>query len=170
MLETVIFFVLGGLAVLAALCVVYFRNPVYSALGLVTALFALAGLFLLMEAYFVAAVQVIVYAGAIMVLFLFVIMLLNLGDERSLEEHLGWAKKIAVVIAGLFFAEVGYIIVRTVSFTQAAKPVISENIGEPKTIGELLFSKYLLPFEIASFILLAALIGVVALVRRRAKA
>ncbi len=167
MLQNALFFVLGGVVVISALCVIYFRNPIYSALALVTALFAVAGLFIILEAYFVAAVQVIVYAGAIMVLFLFVIMLLNLGDEESLEDRLSWAKRVAVVIASLFFAEVFYITIKLVGSVNAPKVTSGQPVGDPKTIGELLFTKFLLPFEVASLILLAALIGVITLVHRR---
>ena len=170
MFQLVIFFILGGFAVLAGIGVIYFRNPVYSALSLVATLFAVAGLFLLLEAYFVAAVQVIVYTGAIMVLFLFVIMLLDLKYEQALREHLGWAKRIALVFAGLLFAELIYLTVQTVHLALAAKPKGGQGIGEPYALGELLFTKYLLPFEIASLVLLAALIGVITLIRRRTKA
>jgi len=168
LLQTVIFAVFGAIAVASALAVVYFRNPVYSALALVTTLFAIAGLFVLLEAYFVAVVQVIVYAGAIMVLFLFVIMLLNLREEELLAEHLGWVKRIAVFIAGLFFAEIGYIVFQVVNAMRSPQEGAAA-VGDPQTVGELLFSKYLLPFEVTSLILLAALIGVMALVQRRSK-
>ena len=97
-METVVFFVLAAAAVVSALLLVLFRNPVYSALSLVATLFSVAGLFVLLEAHFLAAVQIIVYAGAIMVLFLFVIMLLNLGASETMEVVSGRYRGFAVLL------------------------------------------------------------------------
>ena len=147
---------------------VLFRNPVYSALSLVATLFAVAGLFVLLNAYFLAAVQIIVYAGAVMVLFLFVIMLLNLGHPEALEPMTGTYRRAAVLLLGvLLMAQLSAIGAR-----QLRSPVVdnelllSENVS---TIGKLLYTDFVFPFEIASLILLVALIGVVVLVKRDAK-
>ena len=167
-METAVFYVLATVSVASAVLLVLFRNPVYSALSLVATLFAVAGLFVLLNAYFLAAVQIIVYAGAVMVLFLFVIMLLNLGHPEALEPMTGTYRRAAVLLLGvLLMAQLSAIGVR-----QLRSPVVdnelllSENVS---TIGKLLYTDFVFPFEIASLILLVALIGVVVLVKRDAK-
>ena len=164
-METAAFYVLATVSVASAVLLVLFRNPVYSALSLVATLFAVAGLFVLLNAYFLAAVQIIVYAGAVMVLFLFVIMLLNLGHPESLEPMMGRYRRVAILLLSvLLMAQLSAIGAR-----QLRGPVIdnetllTENIH---TIGKLLYTDFVFPFEIASFILLVALIGVVVLVKR----
>ena len=108
-METVVFFAMAALAVGSALLLVLFRNPVYSALSLVGTLFSVAGLFVLLDAHFLAAVQIIVYAGAIMVLFLFVIMLLNLGSADSLETIPGRFRQRAVIfLSAILVAHLGW--------------------------------------------------------------
>ncbi len=166
--EQVLFFVFGLIALAGAISVISFRHPIYSALALIITFFAQAGLFVLLGAHFVAAAQVIVYAGAIMVLFLFVIMLLNLGrrDPGSAAGRGKW-KGIAVILGILFAAEGIYIAVNALSDNTAVAS--AQPAAESVTtydIGTLLFSKYLLPFEVTSLILLAALIGVIVLVKR----
>lgn len=167
-METAVFYVLATVSVASAVLLVLFRNPVYSALSLVATLFAVAGLFVLLNAYFLAAVQIIVYAGAVMVLFLFVIMLLNLGHPEALEPMTGTYRRAAVLLLGvLLMAQLSAIGAR-----QLRSPVVdnelllSENVS---TIGKLLYTDFVFPFEIASLILLVALIGVVVLVKRDAK-
>ena len=166
--EQILFFVFGSLSLAGAISVISFRHPIYSALALIVTFFAQAGLFVLLGAHFVAAAQVIVYAGAIMVLFLFVIMLLNLGRRPpgSAKGRGKW-KGIAVILGILFAAEGIYIAVNALNDNTAVAS--AEPAAESVTtydIGALLFSKYLLPFEVTSLILLAALIGVIVLVKR----
>ena len=134
--------------------------------------FAQAGLFVLLGAHFVAAAQVIVYAGAIMVLFLFVIMLLNLGT-LSVKGAMGRKLKGFAIILGILLAAEGiYIAVNALNDTAlaSAEPVAETVTTTTYQIGELLFTKYLLPFEVTSLILLAALIGVIVLVKRDSEA
>ena len=225
--EPILFIVFGALALIGAIGVIGFKNPVYSALALIGTFFAQAGLFVLLGAHFVAAVQVIVYAGAIMVLFLFVIMLLNLGSVRVDRPKAGIAKGAAIVLGIIFALEGVYIAVNASKDTAVARvkqesvvgggavttaqleeireieatyqltrdeinseyvPKVAttaktvENLtadeaqkliqtlqgemGKTERIGTVLFSKFLLPFEVTSLILLAALIGVIALVKR----
>ena len=165
--EQILFILFGAVSLIGAIAVISFRHPIYSALSLIVTFFAQAGLFVLLGAHFVAAVQVIVYAGAIMVLFLFVIMLLNLGT-LSMKGAIGTKLKGLAIILGILFAAEGiYIAMNAMNDTAVAS-------AEPTTaittttydIGELLFTKYLLPFEVTSLILLAALIGVIVLVKR----
>ena len=164
-METVFFFIFGGIAVAAALLVVLFRNPIYSALSLVATLFCLAGLFVLLNAHFLAAVQIIVYAGAIMVLFLFVIMLLNLGHPDALEPATGRFRKVCVIILGvLLVGQLAMVVTRQLGAgSNPEEALLTDNVPY---IGELLYTDFLFPFEVVSMILLVALIGVVVLVKR----
>ena len=166
--EQILFFLFGAVSLIGAIAVISFRHPIYSALSLIVTFFAQAGLFVLLGAHFVAAVQVIVYAGAIMVLFLFVIMLLNLGT-LSVQGAIGRKLKGLAIILGILFAAEGiYIAVNALNDTAVASAESGAAAVTITTyeIGELLFSKYLLPFEVTSLILLAALIGVIVLVKR----
>jgi NADH-quinone oxidoreductase subunit J len=171
--EMILFFIFGAVSLIGAIAVISFRHPIYSALSLIVTFFAQAGLFVLLGAHFVAAVQVIVYAGAIMVLFLFVIMLLNLGTLSAKGALTGKLKGVAVILGILLAAQGIYIAVNALKNTevgspeaQAAAAAAAEKSFTTYNIGELLFSKYLLPFEVTSLILLAALIGVIVLVKR----
>ena len=226
MAEQILFIIFGILAVGSAICVIAFRNPIHSALALVLTFFSLAGLFISLGAYFVAAVQVIVYAGAIMVLFLFVIMLLNLGRLQAARQ-INKAKVVAIIVGMLLAAEAIYIGIKAYDGSAVSPPqggseavgaaITSEQLnqiveiestyqldrteinstyvpeiaeqkntvealtaseasklikklqgemGKPDRIGTILFTKFLLPFEVTSLVLLAALIGVIVLVKR----
>ncbi len=164
-MEVFFFFLFAFVAVVSALSLVLFRNPVYSALSLVATFFALAGLFVLLDAHFLAAVQVIVYAGAIMVLFLFVIMLLNLGHPEALEPVSGKYRRISVVVLmAILVAQLGFLAGRQLDASPPAKgAMVTDNVTY---IGKLLYTDYLFPFEVVSVILLVALIGVIVLVKR----
>ena len=164
--EQILFIVFGGISLVGAVSVISFRHPIYSALALIVTFFAQAGLFVLLGAHFVAAAQVIVYAGAIMVLFLFVIMLLNLGTLSASGSIVGKLKGVAIVLGLLFAVEGIYIAVNALNDTAVASAQPTSAPVTTYQIGELLFSKYLLPFEVTSLILLAALIGVIVLVKR----
>ena len=169
--EQILFIFFGAISLIGAIAVISFRHPIYSALSLIVTFFAQAGLFVLLGAHFVAAVQVIVYAGAIMVLFLFVIMLLNLGTLSAQGAIGGKLKGFAIILGILLAAEGVYIAMSALNDTAVAS---AQTATEPVTtttydIGELLFSKYLLPFEVTSLILLAALIGVIVLVKRESQ-
>ena len=164
--EMILFFIFGAISLIGAIAVISFRHPIYSALSLIVTFFSQAGLFVLLGAHFVAAVQVIVYAGAIMVLFLFVIMLLNLGTLSAQGVLTGKLKGVAIVFAILLAAQGVFIAVNALKNTAVATAEASTETVTTYKIGELLFTKYLLPFEVASLILLAALIGVIVLVKR----
>ena len=170
--EQILFILFGGVSLIGAIAVISFRHPIYSALSLIVTFFAQAGLFLLLGAHFVAAVQVIVYAGAIMVLFLFVIMLLNLGTLSAKGAMSGKLKGFAIVLGILLAVEGIYIATNVLNNTAiaSAQPATETPTTTTYDIGELLFSKYLLPFEVTSLILLAALIGVIVLVKRGSEA
>ena len=163
MAEAVFFYLFSGLTLVAALLVVLNRQPVYSVLSLLVAMFCLAGLFVLLGAYFVAALQILLYAGAVLVLFLFAMMLLNL-DANLLARTPPFTQR-ALGTAGilLFVTELIWLLTRRPS-TQplASLPMASSTV---ETAGRLLFTTYLLPFELTSFVMLAAIIGAVALAR-----
>jgi NADH-quinone oxidoreductase subunit J len=167
-MELFVFYLFALVAVVSALLVVVLRNPIYCALSLVATFFSLAGLFVLLEAYFLAAVQVIVYAGAIMVLFLFVIMLLNLGRTEALEPSAGKYRKLSVILLMIVFAwQIASMAGRGAGRAGGAAATNSELFeNNVPYIGRLLYTDFFLPFEIVSMILLVALVGVIVLVKR----
>lgn len=154
------FYFLSFLAVLSALMVVFSRNPIYSVLYLVITFFCVGGHYLLLSAEFLFAVHIIVYAGAIMVLFLYVIMLLNLNkdDESRKSNYLRFA---AVLSSGLLLL----VIVGALRGVDTAQVNVgaATTYGLVKELGKLLFNEFLLPFEIVSILLLAAMVGAVML-------
>jgi NADH-quinone oxidoreductase subunit J len=154
------FYFLSFLAVLSALMVVFSRNPIYSVLYLVITFFCVACHYLLLNAQFLAAVHIIVYAGAIMVLFLYVIMLLNLNRESEAHKNT-LVKFSAIISAGLLMV----VIVGALRGAESAQVTFAKasNIGLVKSLGNMLFHEFLLPFEIVSLLLLAAMVGAVML-------
>ncbi len=162
-METLIFGIFAALALASAIVVVAHRNPVYSTLSLVVTLFAVAVLFVLLGAPFLGALQILIYAGAIVVLFLFVIMLLNLQrEDRDASVH-GPQLWLAALGAGAFLAL--FAIFFKVAKTGAMKPVSEQLVSLPKLAAEM-FSRYLLPFEIVGLLLLVAVIGATVVARR----
>lgn len=147
--------------------VVITKNPVHSVLYLVLTFFAIAGHYVLLNAQFLAAVHVIVYAGAIMVLFLFIIMMMNLNDDTEKDKTL-WFKISATVASGLL------LVVIVGAFKGAAQDinkasVVDTNIGLIENLGKTLFQDFLLPFEVSSILLLAAMVGAVMLGKKSMK-
>jgi NADH-quinone oxidoreductase subunit J len=159
--QIAVFLVLAAVTVAGALSLILQRHPIHSALSLIVVMVALAGLYLLQGAEFVAAVQIIVYAGAIMVLFIFVIMLLNAGEEeRSNVSRM--ARFVGVPLGVVFLAEVAYWIGRATSHLGSA-PLVATSTRDLST---LLFREYVFPFELTSFLILIALLGALVLARR----
>lgn len=167
-LEYILFGILGLVAIVASVAMITRPNPVMSAIFLVLNFFALAGLYLLLNAQFIAVVQVIVYAGAIMVLFLFVLMLLNTESEHSLLKEKKTLKLMAIAIAVLVFVQLGYIIFYSAP-SQGLPQEVSESIaaGKIETIGRELYTIYVLPFLASGFLLLAATIGALVLAKKK---
>jgi NADH-quinone oxidoreductase subunit J len=166
--DEAVFVVLFGVAVGAAVSMVAQRNPLYSAISLVFVFMALAGLYIMLAAPFIAAIQVIVYAGAIMVLVVFVIMLLNVEEEeRRKPLRLRLLVPAAVLMAAVLFAESAFILyfVNDAGAEQAQAAGAS-NTGLTASIGAGLFTTYLLPFEITSALILMAIVGAMTLARR----
>jgi NADH-quinone oxidoreductase subunit J len=159
--QIAMFLILAAVTVAGALSLILQRHPIHSALSLIVVMVALAGLYLLQGAEFVAAVQIIVYAGAIMVLFIFVIMLLNAGEEeRSNVSRL--ARYVGVPLGVVFLAEVAYWIARATSHL-GGPPV---EMVSTRDLSSLLFREFVFPFEMTSFLILIALLGALVLARR----
>jgi NADH-quinone oxidoreductase subunit J len=160
------FLYFAGVIVLTAILVVALRNPVFSALSLLILFFHVAGLYITLRAEFLAAVQIIVYAGAILVLYLFVVMLLNVKREERFHVQwpvatlLGLAILTEVVLLGLQGRT--EVVVPPAADATAAGPLV----GNTEAIGEVLFSTYLFPFEVAALILLVAMIGAIILAKK----
>jgi NADH-quinone oxidoreductase subunit J len=165
--ELVVFVVLAPVAVLSALGMVLNRNAVYSALLLVVNFFCLAGFYVLLEAQFVAAVQVIVYAGAIMVLFLFVLMLLGVGNEDVLKETIRGQRPAAAVLTVLLLVAVGGALLAGVLDTPPASLAQANEGGNTQAIGRILFTRYVFAFEAAGLLLVVAAVGALVLGKRR---
>jgi NADH-quinone oxidoreductase subunit J len=153
-----IFYFLAIVSVLSGLLVVFSRNPIHSVLYLVVCFFSIAGHYLLLNAQFLAVVHVIIYAGAIMVLFLFVIMLLNLNKES--EPHKPIIVKFVSVISGGLLALVLIAAMSNIDPIAGSHPSL-HNVGMVDQLGKVLFKEYLLPFEISSVLFLSAMVGVV---------
>lgn len=161
-----VFGILSFLAIMFALMVVFSRNPVNSVLYLVLTFFCIAGHYLIMNAQFLAVVHIAVYAGAIMVLFLFVIMLMNL-NENTEPQKTAMSKLIAGVIGGLLLLVMVGALKGTEQLTVAQSGYVE--IGLVKNLGKVLFSEFLFPFEIVSVLLLSALVGAIMLGKKEIK-
>lgn len=157
-----LFILFAAMAIGSALALITQRNPLYSAICLIGVFISLACLYVMLAAPFIAAVQVIVYAGAIMVLVVFVIMLLNVEQEERRPNRLKFLVPVAVLLAAVLVGEVSFILVSVQDFRVAAP----SNVGLTQSIGTNLFTRYLLPFEITSILLLMAIVGAMTLARR----
>ena len=160
-----LFIIFAGMAIGCAVAVVAQRNPLYSAISLIGVFVSLACLYVMLAAPFIAAVQVIVYAGAIMVLVVFVIMLLNIEEEERRRPRLKFLVPAALVMAAVLVAETSFIMY-SVRFSPFTPTESASNTGLTSQIGNGLFTKYLLPFEITSILLLMAIVGAMTLARR----
>lgn len=165
LIDWIIFLGLAVVAIASGLGLLLSKNAIYAALNLIVNFTAIAIFYLVLAAPFIALAQVAVYAGAIMVLFLFVIMLL--GAERlGGASTLRWQRPLAVVLALILVVETALVFI---SRSGAAAPIgaVAADFGSPTAIGESLFSAYLLPFEVISVLLLAAMVGAIVLARKR---
>lgn len=161
-MEQILFIIFGAIAVGGALMVVTRRHPMASALYLILTLFAVAALFVLRQAHFLAAIQVIVYAGAVVVLFIFVIMLINVPDRKLPVERATGLRFLGVIVAGLFIVETALVARRLGEPASRAA-----DAGSVQAVGRALFGDYLLAFEVTSVLLLAGVIGAIALAKKK---
>ena len=164
MLEQVLFYGLSALGLGSGLGMVLNRKPIYSVLLLVLNFFCIGGLFLTLHSEFLAVVQIIVYAGAIMVLFLFVVMLLNLSKEQMWDYKTDWRKMLAYVLGGVFLVQMLYILSTVKTFKPRIEPKFV--YGKVETIGSSLMTTYVFPFEMISVILLAAIMGAIIIAKK----
>jgi NADH-quinone oxidoreductase subunit J len=157
--DALAFYAFAGVAVIGSLLVVLQKNPVYSVLSIIASFFGLAGLYILLDAPFVAVVQIIIYAGAIMVLFLFVVMLLNVPREDA-------AVRIGAVLALLMALELGWALART---SGLSGPIGGERaaVSSVEELGKVLFTDYMFAFEVTSILIIASMVGAVVLARKR---
>jgi len=172
MLELVLFYIFAVIAVVSAILVITGHNVVHSAAFLGATLFAVAGIFLTLHAEFLAGVQVIVYVGGILVLFVFVIMLIAV-ERAQHERQFNRQWIIALITAGILIAEIGYGLYRgkdSFVLPSAVIPPAIPATGNSELVGTALYTTYLLPFEIASILLLVAVVGAVVLAKKRTPA
>ena len=167
-LELILFILFASISAVTSILMITRRSPVISALFLVVNFASLAGLYLLLNAQFIAVAQVIVYAGAIMVFFLFVIMLIRPENEQKLLSFKPVLKIFAIAIAVLVFLQIGFMIFISKPSSELTGEVAnSVNAGTVESIGRLLYTKYVLPFEVAGYLLLAATIGALVLAKKK---
>ncbi|BBM69465.1 NADH-quinone oxidoreductase subunit J family protein [Rhodothermus marinus] len=168
MIAQLLFFLLAVTAIAAALGMLIARNPVSSALWLVLNLFCIAGLYLTLQASFLGVIQVLIYAGAIMVLFLFVIMLLNL-EALPHPRQIDWGKVLAFVVTMIVLAQLVYVVALGLDVlpTFVATPEQAAVTGSAQTLGRELLTRYIMPLQVIGILLLAATIGAVMLAKRR---
>jgi NADH-quinone oxidoreductase subunit J len=158
-MEQILFFIVAFITVVSALYFVFAKNPLYSILSLIVTFFSIAGLYILLNAQFLGIVQIIVYAGAIMVLFLYILMMLNLNEADESKKPT-YGKFIAIFSAGLLF--IGMLgAYKGMAMNSVASSTVNQSAGLTKNLGELLFNQYVLPFELASVLILAGIVGAV---------
>lgn len=168
-MEAYLFYIVAAITVLSGVYLVFEKNPVFGALYLIQTMLSIAVLYILLEVQFVAAVQIIVYAGAIMVLFLFVIMLLNLNIKEEKKNALPF-QRIPAILMGIALFTVICIVIKSKLLQGKGDHYTTaymNSMGNTKIIGTLLFTEYLLPFEITSILLFAAAIGAIMLAKRK---
>jgi len=170
--EQLLFYAFAAVSVLGSLFVIVQRNPIYSVLALIGAFFGLSGLYVLLEAPFVAIVQIIIYAGAIMVLFLFTVMLLNVPREDAAEWdrthplYRPWPRRIGSVLALLLVGQLVWALMRTPGLTDAVG-VRGPGISDVGELGRVLFTDYMFAFEVTSILIIVAMVGAVILARKQ---
>ena len=163
MIHPALFYAVSGLIVASALGVLLARHPIYAVLSLVLTLFGLSTLFVCLHAFFVAAIQVVVYAGAVLVLFLFVVMLLDMAPEVVFHTR-GWTMILFGTLLGFFFLWQTAAVTLALKAPQAPVPAMA---GSTAAIGRLLFTTYALPFEATSLLLLVGIIGAIVLAKKK---
>ena len=166
--KTVLFYAFSVILVLAALRVITARNPVHAALFLVLAFFSAAGIWMLLKAEFLAIVLVLVYVGAVMVLFLFVVMMLDINLDKMREGFWGYFP-LAATIGVIIVLEMAAVLLRSFWAPEAQVPAAANTIGGTKALGMLIYTEYVYAFEVAAVILLVAIVAAVALTLRRRK-
>ncbi|WP_019141346.1 NADH-quinone oxidoreductase subunit J [Noviherbaspirillum massiliense] len=166
--KTALFYAFSAILILAATRVITDRNPVHAALFLVLSFFSAAGIWMLLKAEFLAIVLVLVYVGAVMVLFLFVVMMLDINLDRMREGFWGYFP-LAATIGVVIVLEMAAVLLHGFWAPDAQVPAVAANIGNTKELGKLIYTQYIYAFEIAAVVLLVAIVAAVALTLRRRK-
>lgn len=166
MVHPLLFYAVAGLTIVGALGVIVARDPVYAVLSLAVTLFGLSALFVGLGAYFVAVIQILVYAGAVLILFLFVVMLVEMEPERLLQTRNRMLTLLGTGFGLFFLAQLAVVTTTLLREASPAAPVPAV-AGTTAAVGQLLFTTYALPFEAASLILLVGIIGAVALAKKK---
>ncbi|MGQ0712371.1 MAG: NADH-quinone oxidoreductase subunit J family protein [Gemmatimonadaceae bacterium] len=161
------FYLFGVVAIISALAFVTRRSPVAAALWLVNTLFCLAALYVMMDAQFIGAIQVLVYAGAIMVVFLFVVMLLNLGHASDVTDAVSGKTRLAAGVVGMLFLAEIFVLWKDEGMPPPAAAAENAEVGVINQVAAPLFREYLLAFEVTSVLLLTAIVGAVVIAKRR---
>lgn len=169
MVQLILFFAFSGAAIIFAILMISMRNMILSALCLMMTFCFIAGLYVLLNAQFIAALEVLIYSGAIMVLFLFVIMLIQLKQKTAAKKELIWQKIIGILLALLLFGFFLFLFIPSVNLGKSGEfnPEKVNFMGNTEAFSQQLFIKYLYPFEIISVLLLAAIIGAVILTKKK---
>lgn len=166
-MSDIIFVALSIFAIVGGIMMLVYKNPMYSALGLLVSILAVAGLFALLNATFLFMVQIIVYAGAIMTLILFILMFLNIKEENLPKEP---KKYMLIALGAVVMIPFNVVILKAVSnLPSADMSIVESTFGDIKPIGALLYNDWILAFELISILLLIALVGSIVLVRRKNK-
>ncbi len=169
LLPDILFYLFSAVLIASALVVVTTRNTIYSVMFLILAFFNAAGLFVLLKAEFFAMLLVIVYVGAIAVLFLFVVMMLNIDNKQQIKQSFNRYGLLTVLIAAVLFIEIGLIVYSStipMGLNPAKSLPILENISNTKAIGDVLYTKFIYPFQLAGMVLFVAMIGAIVLTLR----
>ena len=159
---TIAFYILSALTISSALMVLFSKSPIYSVLWLVICFFSITGHYILLDAHFLSIVNLIVYAGAIMVLFLYVIMLMNLNKESEPQKPV-WLKFASVITGCLLMIVLAGALK---GYSELPPAAISEDFGTAKGVGKVLFTEFLMPFEVASILFITAMVGAVILAKK----
>lgn len=167
-ITNVLFYILSGLALLSAIMVLVSKNPIHSILWLIIVFFAISGHYILLNAQFLAIVNLIVYAGAIMVLFLFVVMMMNLNKESDPQKSI-WIKMAGVISGGCLLMILVSLVGQASEMQKQQALIGIGNIGILKTLGKILFTEFVVPFEISSVLFLSAMVGAVVIGKKESK-
>lgn len=169
-MEALLFYTFAAIAIGSALMMIMNWNPVGAAINLIVVMIAIAGLFAILDAHFIAVIQLLVYAGAIVVLFMFVIMLLNLRDGHDagwISRKMNFPLSLAGILLSLFAVKKLVVTVKGISSVPLQERAMMEGFGTTKLVGKILYTEYILPFEAASILLLAAIVGAVILAKSK---
>ena len=164
-MQTALFWVFSIIAIAGGIGLIANRNTVYSALSLILNFFSIAGLYLSLDAQFLSVIQILVYAGAIMVLFLFVIMLLNVDDEPKQKNHMALSM-VAWLLGGAFLAELLVILGPLKDISRSELATEAFRMGSVEAVGEQMMTSFLFPFEIISVILISGLVGAIVIAKK----